>query len=48
MTVKAPGGFTDASAAGNSPRSRGPGRGVAELKKTATDRTGPGRAVAEL
>ena len=31
-TVQAPGGFTDAKAAGNSPRSRGLGRGVAELK----------------
>ena len=30
-TVQAPGGFTDASAAGNSPRSGGLGRGDAEL-----------------
>jgi len=31
-TGQAPGGFTDVSAAGNSPRFRGLGRGVAELK----------------
>ena len=30
-TGQAPGGFTDASAAGNSPRFRGLGRAVAEL-----------------
>ena len=30
-TGQAPGGFTDASATGNSPRFRGLGRGVAEL-----------------
>ncbi len=31
-TVQAPGGITDALAAGNSPRSKGLGRGVVELK----------------